>query len=562
MKKKMAEQAARFNELFRQLVSAMTQIDEISIPQIEKLLVEMCSLFRLSKTETYLYNSLEDEKLGKGECLSCYDTGVGEPVMSLRVVSSILTVGVTTVYMKPDVRPLSDEERAMVELVMRTVLHFLSRDRFKNVIEKLAFYDDAGYHNLRSLQNYNRKAFVEGRSCTLAVVRYNLRHFSMLNRDLGRKAADAALWNHYKLIEEKAGKDGIVCRLDGDNFVAVCRREYLNALLACLDEANVVYDEREGKTVSISANAGVYVVPDKLIYALHDEDIRNRVFHSYLEAMSGKRGHAVFYDESLAHRRDKIIRAQQAFHEALRRKEFFAVYQPKVNIKTGKITGAEALCRWRHNGELVLPGDFIPALEETNDICSLDFYMLANVCRDIRRWLDEGRDVVRISVNLSRKHMINRNLLEEVREIIDEYKVPHQYLEFECTETTTDVEFGVLHLIVNGMQKMGISMAVDDYGVGYSSLNLLRGIPWNAVKIDRSILPVNADEPDSRQLSVVLKHVLAMIKEIGMECVVEGVETQYQLDLLRQMDCDVVQGFYFDRPLLVEDFEKRMQTHY
>ena len=562
MEKKIPEQAMRFNELFCQLVSAMTQVDEVNFPEIENLLVEMCSLFRLSKTETYLYNSLEDEKQGKGERLSCYDTGAGEPVMSLRIVSSILTVGVTTVYMKPDVRPLTDEERASVELVMRTVLHFLSRDRFKKVIERLAFKDDAGYHNLRSLQNYNRKVFVEGRGCSMAAIRYNLRHFSMLNRDLGRRAADTALWNHYKLIEEKAGKDGTVCRLDGDNFVAICRLEYLDALLACLDEANVVYDEREGKTVSISANAGVYVVPDNLIYAFHDEDIRNRVFQSYLEAMSGKRGHVVFYDESLAHRRDKIIRAQQAFHEALRRKEFFTVYQPKVNIKTGKIAGAEALCRWYHNGEFVLPGDFIPALEETNDICSLDFYMLANVCRDIRRWLDEGRDVVRISVNLSRKHMINRNLLEEVREIIDEYKVPHQYLEFECTETTTDVEFGVLHRIVNGMQKMGISMAVDDYGVGYSSLNLLRGIPWNTVKIDRSILPVNAFEPDNRQLSVVLKHVLAMIKEIGMECVVEGVETQHQLDLLRKMDCDVVQGFYFDRPLRVEDFEKRMQTHY
>ena len=562
MKKKMAEQAVRFNELFRQLVSAMTQLDEINIPMIDSLLVELCAFFRLSRAETYLYNSLEDEKQGKGERLSCYDTGEGEPVASVRIVSSILTVGTTTVYMEPGVRPLSDEERTMLELVMRTVLYFLSRKRFKEVVEKLAFCDDAGYRNIRSLQNYNRKVFVEGRRCSLATVRYNLRHFSMLNRDLGRKAADAALWNHYKLIEEKAGKDGIVCRMDGDNFVAICRREHLDALLACLEEANVLYDEREGKTVSISANAGVYIIPDNYTYIFHDEDIRNRVYHSYLAAMSGKQDHIVFYDDTLAHRRDKIVRAQQAFPEALRKNEFFTVYQPKVNFRTGKITGAEALCRWQHDGELVFPGDFIPALEETNDICSLDFYMLANVCRDIRRWLDEGRDVVRISVNLSRKHMMNRNLLQEVREIIDGFKVPHQYLEFECTETTTDVESGVLHRIVNGMQKMGISMAVDDYGVGYSSLNLLRGIPWNAVKIDRSILPVNAAEPDSRQLSVVLKHVLAMIKEIGMECVVEGVETQYQLDLLREMDCDVVQGFYFDRPLRVEDFEKRMQANY
>ena len=186
--------------------------------------------------------------------------------------------------------------------------------------------------------------------------------------------------------------------------------------------------------------------------------------------------------------------------------------------------------------------------------------MLDRVCRDIRRWLDEGRKVVKISVNLSRKHMINPNLLEDVLAIIDRYNIPHRYLEFECTETTTDVETGVLQQIVKGMRKKGISMAIDDYGVGYSSMNLLRSIPWKVVKIDRSILPLNGDEPNSRQLIVVLKHVIAMIREIGLECVVEGVETQYQLELLQEMNCDVAQGFFFFRPLPVEDFEKHLNV--
>ena len=561
MKDKMTEQTMRFNGLFRQLVSEMTKIEKINVPLIEKMLVEMCALFRLSKTETYLYNSLEDEKKGNGERLSCHDTGEGEQVLFFRIVTSILTVATTAVYMKPGVRPLSNEEKSMVALVMRTVLHFVSRNRFKRVIEKLAFYDDAGFRNLRSLQNYNRNAFTEGRHNSLAAIRYNLRHFSMINRDLGRKAADAVLWNHYKLVEEKAGRDGIVCRLDGDNFVAVCRKEKLDGLLDSLNEANVVYDEQVGKTVSVSTSTGVYVIPDSFTYAMNDEDIRNRVFHSYLEAMNGEQGRVVFYDENLSRRREKVIRVQQAFPEALRKEEFFAVYQPKYNIKTGKIIGAEALCRWRHNGELVTPGGFIPALEETNDICILDFYMLAQVCRDIRRWLDEGRDIVRISVNLSRRHMMHRNLLEDVKKIIDEFKIPYNYLEFECTETTTDVEFDVLQRIVDEMHKMGVSMAIDDYGVGYSSLNLLRGIPWNAVKIDRSILPLNEESAVSRQLIAVLKHVVGVIKEIGMECVVEGVETQYQLNLLREMNCDVVQGYIYDCPLTAEEFVKRMQTN-
>lgn len=554
-----SEQTARFKDLFVQLISAMTQIEDINIPLIESLLVELCVLLRLSKAETFLYNSLEEEKQGKGERLCSYDTGEGEPVASFRVVSSIMTVGKIIAYMKPGAQPLSDGERGMLELAMRTTLHFLSRNRFKNVVEMLAFYDDAGYRNLRSLQNFYRKTYKEHRLNTFAVIRYNLRRFSLINRNLGRKSADVALWNYYKLIEEKAGKDGIVCRLEGDNFIAVCRKENLDELLSCLNEAAVVYDEKEGKTVGISANAGVFVPPDNFISAGY-YDILNLIVHSYMVAMSGKQGHIVFYDETVERSRDNIIQVQHAFSEALRREEFFAVYQPKYNIKTGRLIGAEALCRWHHSGELVHPEDFIPALEETNDICNLDFYMLDHVCRDIHRWLGEGRRIVRISVNLSRKHMLNSNLLEDVKTIIDKYRVPYHYLEFECTETTTDVEFGVLQRIVNGMQKMGISMAVDDYGVGYSSLNLLRDIPWNVVKIDRSILPMTADDPGSRQLIVVLKHVLAMLKEIGLECVVEGVETQYQLDLLREMDCDVAQGYYFDRPLMVEDFEKRLDS--
>jgi EAL domain-containing protein (putative c-di-GMP-specific phosphodiesterase class I)/GGDEF domain-containing protein len=560
MKEKNTEQRTRFYELFTQLVSAMTDFNAINVPLIESLLVELCVLLRLSKAETFLYNSLEEEKLGKGERLCSYDTGEGEPVVTFRIETSIMTVGKMIAYMKPGDPPLSDDERNMVELAMRTTLSFVSRNRYRNVVEMLAFYDDAGYRNLRSLRNHYLTMFNAKQLNNLAVIRYNLRRFSLINRNLGRKSADVAMRNHYELIEGKAGKDGIVCRLDADNFVAVCKKEYLDELLACLEAANVVYDEQEGKTVEISANAGVFVIPDNFVYAGYD-DIWNRLIHSYMEAMSGKQGQIVFYDEKVERNRFKIVQVQHAFHEALRREEFFAVYQPKYNIKTGKITGAEALCRWRHKGKLVLPGDFIPALEETNDICSLDFYMLDRVCRDIRRWLDEGRKVVRISVNLSRKHMLNSNLLKDVKNVIDKYKIPHRYLEFECTETTTDVEFGVLQRIVKGMKRMGISTAVDDYGIGYSSLNLLRSIPWNVVKIDRSILPLHADDSNNRQLNVVLKHVLAMLREIGLECVVEGVETQYQVDLLREMNCDVAQGFFFDRPLLVEEFEKRMENN-
>ena len=363
------------------------------------------------------------------------------------------------------------------------------------------------------------------------------------------------LCSHYKTVEELVGTEGIVCRLSGDDFVAVCRKERLEKLLDCLLETRISYGEQSDDVVTVSANAGVFVVPDGFV--LHSpDDIRGPLLSAYMAAMSGKQDHIVFYDDKLAREREKITHVQQDFIHALRKEEYYPVYQPKVNIRTGKICGAEALCRWCHDGRTVSPGDFIPALEETSDICRLDFYMLDHVCRDIRRWLDAGLPVVRISVNLSRKHMVNRNLLADLVAIIDRNRVPHQFIEFEFTETTTDVEFSDLRRIVSGLQQEGFCTAVDDYGMGYSSLNLIKTIPWDVVKIDRSVLPEG--KGDYGKHGSLFKHVVAMGKELGLECLAEGVETESQLQLLKEAGCDIVQGFLFFRPLPVEEFEKKL----
>ncbi len=183
--------------------------------------------------------------------------------------------------------------------------------------------------------------------------------------------------------------------------------------------------------------------------------------------------------------------------------------------------------------------------------------MLEHVCRQIRQWLDKGLAVVRISVNLSRKHMLNRNLLSDLVRIVDDCRVPHRYIEFEFTETTTDVEFSDLRRIVSGMQEEGFCAAVDDYGMGYSSLNLVKNIPWNVLKIDRSVLPANEEDYHGKH-GILLKHVVAMFKELGLECVAEGVETENQLKLLKETSCDLVQGYLFYRPMSAEEFEKKL----
>lgn len=429
-------------------------------------------------------------------------------------------------------------------------------EEIREKINYLAFYDDAGYQNLRSLYSYVYQMRKQGRFKELAFIRYNLRHFSLVNREIGMDNAAVVLRRHYKKIKDILGDEGRVSCLGGDVFMAVCQKNLLEKVLGVLTETVVSYDEAQEKNVAISANAGVFALPDDYIFTSR-EAIRSCVISAYMAAMNGGQGHIVFYNDELARKREKVTRIQQGFMKALRTKEFFAVYQPKVNIWTGKICGAEALCRWSHNGELVFPNDFIPALEETSDVCLLDFYMLGQVCKSIRRWMDKGLRVVRISVNLSRKHLLRRNLLKELVSIIDANHVPHEYIEFEFTETATEAESNVLSRIVKGLQNEGFCASVDDYGMGYSSLNLIKTIPWNVMKIDRSILPTREDYYDKQ--GIILKHVVAMIKELGLECVVEGVETEEQLKLLKETRCDLVQGYYFWHPMPLEEFEKLLE---
>ena len=157
--------------------------------------------------------------------------------------------------------------------------------------------------------------------------------------------------------------------------------------------------------------------------------------------------------------------------------------------------------------------------------------------------------------------MIDEELLDHIIEIVDRNNVPHQYVEIELTETTTDVEFRDLKRVVSGLQMAGIYTSVDDFGIGYSSLNLIKEVPWNVMKVDRSFLPVEEDDEKSTR-SIMFKYVVAMAKELGLECIAEGVETDSQVHVLKENNCDLAQGFYFDKPLPVDDFEDRLKRHH
>lgn len=274
---------------------------------------------------------------------------------------------------------------------------------------------------------------------------------------------------------------------------------------------------------------------------------------SMLIAKNTNHANVQFYDESMVRMVNNTKKIESRFKDAIVKKEFVAYYQPKVNLENNMLIGAEALCRWHRGKKILAPDSFIQVLEKSNRICSLDFYMLETVCKDLASWMDKGMTPVRISTNFSRKHLSNPNFVSDVINIVDEYKIPRSLIVIEVTETTTESDLIRLSECVRDFRKAGFDVSVDDFGVGYSSMSMIKDVPFSEIKIDRSF--ISSDSISDRDM-IMMKHVITMAEDLGMNTIAEGVETKEQIEILKKYGCLRAQGHYFDKPLSKEDFEK------
>lgn len=424
-------------------------------------------------------------------------------------------------------------------------------------LAKVLSFEDATLHiyNLNYFFKYMDDQRRNGCLDEFVACRFDMKRFSVINHQFGREKGTKLLLRFVKGLQDRLGEDGCVCRIQGDSFTMLFKRTHLDFVRNYLCGAIVETKIKGKKRITLSAHAGYYDIVGKRT----SEEIMDRITLALNMAKYTQKVPYVFFDEEILKAVDNEKWVESVFADALAQEEFMVYYQPKVSLKNYRLNGAEALCRWKHNGEMILPFRFIPVLEQSHLICELDFYILEHVCQDICRWLKEGKPVVRVSVNLSRVHLGDVDLLQHVLEIVDKYEVPHEYVELELTETTTDVDFRELKHIVTGLRMQGFCVAVDDFGVGYSSLNLIREMPWKMLKIDKSFLPDGTeDEDEDVQKKVMLKHIIGMAQNLGLECIAEGVETVEQVTILKENNCYLAQGYLFDRPLPVAEFETRL----
>ena len=431
-------------------------------------------------------------------------------------------------------------------------------ERIKKIIDDFTFHEqEMGIYNLPFFMKTVGRLIAMHCIGDYNCCRFNMQRFSTINLQVGRQKGTELMRRYVMMLQEKID-DGCVCRIGGDNFIALYKKEFQTLVEEHITGVHMIYDDASGEAILLSAYAGYYFIPADTMRAT---DVMDNVSAAASQSKVDRTVPQVYYDERMVRMMEHKKMIETLFPTALDNEEFLVFYQPKVRLDDYRMVGAEALCRWRHEGEIMPPDSFIPILEQTTAVCRLDFYMLEHVCRDIRRWIDEGKNLVKISVNLSRRHLGTSYLLNRILEIIDSYRIPHEYIEIELTETTTDVDFTDLKEIVFGLREAGVSTSVDDFGVGYSSMNMIRDLPWNVLKIDKSFLPDTSEgstqSANPKHLTM-LKHLISMAQEMGLECIVEGVETQDQVNLLKEDGCFLAQGFFFDHPLPVDVFETRL----
>jgi diguanylate cyclase (GGDEF)-like protein len=547
-----------FLKEFAEMIDSMVDYEHFSRERLVDNLCRMARSFRLTKVITEFYKSIADEKDGKGEVLCDFDEGPAEVVvMKKEIITKIGAIVRVTAYSLKDMEDLDEEEERYLAIVLRSLMSYVGRNRLQTAVEILAYHDGNGYPNFayyfRHLEKMNRQGGLYG----YTAIMYNLKQFSLINRDIGLEHGDVVMRAHFETVKALVADKGAVCRVGGDNFAAIFPTELLESVISFLENASIGYDPQISSTVEVSAYVGVFVIPKEFRFE-RSGNIVEMIMPACQAAKASDKGDVYYASLKNLEMKENVSRVRRHFEEALEKGEFKAYYQPKVNVETGKIIGAEALCRWIRDGKTIQPMEFIPILERNTDICRLDFYMLDLACKDIRRWLDEGKNAVRVSVNFSRKHLVNPKLLDDIIIVLQRNNVPYEYIEIELTETTYEGDYQKLKNLVEDFRKNGIHTSIDDFGVGYSSLNIIRELPWNVMKIDRSLLPMSHAEKYN-PATVVYKHITAMASEMGIECLTEGVETVEQLNILRENSCMYAQGYYFDKPLPLDKFEKRME---
>lgn len=443
-------------------------------------------------------------------------------------------------------------------VVIAARYNWIVRQRSDNMIMDLALQDDVTNSlNKASFYIESEKMLLKTdiEEEPLALLTMDIDNFKVINEVYNVKKGDKVLRDIAKIISKAVAENGIYARLNDDNF----------AILMKYDSDEDLIDFVDGITGELANyKLNIKLIPSFGIFKISDRSLtinamcdRASIAKRTIKGLVGER--YAFFDESLSKAILEDKQIEDEMKQALEEHQFEMYLQPKISMSTMKPCGSEALIRWNHPKKgLIPPYKFIPLFERNGFVVEIDKYIWEEACKTIRKWLDEGKEPLPISVNLSRIHFKYDDLVDVIQGLVQKYNVPQKYFELELTESAFLDNEGAVNSTLIRLQQLGFTIAMDDFGVGYSSLNMLRKLPVNVLKLDRGF--INEATCTERGF-IVLNHVIHMAKDLKATVVCEGIETEEQAETLKNAGCDIAQGFLYAKPMPVKDYEDYVYNH-
>lgn len=454
----------------------------------------------------------------------------------------------------------SEEEIQTHRFIFREIFIQYNRTLAQCMLEKIMNTDiNTGVANQNSLMYYAVNLINNGRIGDYTGIFFNIHNFKYVNKVFDYSQGDVILRNYAHMVKSYLDSDEEIARLGGDNFVVICRNENASDFISKIKDVHMSHEFRSVKReLQLGVTAGIACLEgvDK------PREVMARTSIAYQAARKTGAGSIVVYTKEIQKQLMDDQEILAAFPQALAAGEFVVYYQPKVRIADKSIYGAEALVRWVRDGQVVTPARFIPQFEREGSVCRLDYYMLEQVCGFLKSRLDKGLKIVPVSVNFSRRHLEEGDLVERITGTIDRFGIDRSYIEIELTESEDYQNYEIMSSVIGRLKERGISTSIDDFGTGFSSLNMIKKVDLDTIKIDKSLIPFDDVNNNKHQDIVMFSSIIDLIGRLGKKSVEEGVETTQQLDYLEKLGCDIVQGYVFDKPLPKDEFEQRLESGY
>lgn len=441
----------------------------------------------------------------------------------------------------------------------RVILHRVAS--IINLRETAAMVNQFKYDRLTGLYSKEffyrkvREELQENTDQEYTIICSNIENFKLYNDAFGREAGDRLLQEYAYTMVNMIGTDGICGRYGADRFLIFSRKEREQA-----DRKRFILeidDERPKKMENINIKWGVYEITDSKVPV---EQMCDRALLAADSIKGQYNQHIAVYDDTL---RGKLLREKavtDAMETALNEGQFTVYLQPKYSLKDECMAGAEALVRWIHpEWGFMSPGEFIPLFEKNGFIPRLDAYVWEQVCVKLKEWREKGYPLVPVSVNVSRADVYQLQLVEILSDLTKKYDVDPQYLHLEITESAYAENPGQIISTVEELRKMGFIIEMDDFGSGYSSLNMLSQMNLDILKLDMKFIQSEMEKPENQSI---LNDIIRMAHRMNLSVVAEGVESKEQVKRLQKFKCDYVQGFYFARPMPDGEFEELLKVQY